>query len=52
MPLTKAGRRTLRKLMLDKGVEKGKEIFYAMENSPGREKWKKAVLAKPRGKGK
>jgi hypothetical protein len=52
MPLTAAGRRALRKLILDKGVEQGKRIFYAMENSPGKEKWKKAVIAKPRSKGK
>jgi hypothetical protein len=50
MPLTAAGRRTLRKLVLEHGAEKGKEIFYAMENSPGKEKWKKAVIAKkPKG---
>jgi hypothetical protein len=51
MPLTKAGQRTLRRMMLQYGSKKGKEIFYAKENSPGDEKWKKAVLAK-KGKGK
>jgi hypothetical protein len=52
MPLTAAGRRTLRKLVLEHGAAKGKSIFYAMENSPGKEKWKKAVIAKPKSKGK
>jgi hypothetical protein len=53
MPLTKAGRRTLRKLVLEHGAEKGKRIFYAMENSPGKEEWKKAVIAKkPKSRGK
>jgi hypothetical protein len=46
MPLTAAGRRTMRQMILQYGVKKGKEIFYAKENSPGEGKWKKAVLKK------
>lgn len=50
MPLTKAGRRVMRKMMEQYGIEKGKEVFYAKENSD--EKFAKAVANKKKQKGK
>ena len=50
MPLTPAGRRTLREFVKQYGPKKGKAVFFAKENSPGEEAWKKAVLKKRKGK--
>jgi hypothetical protein len=46
MPLTPAGRRTLRTMVSQYGAKRGKAIFFAKSNQPGEEAWKKAVFKK------